>query len=87
MVKRKDMMALEDVTEILAIDILGIVPDDETIVISSNKGEPCVADTNSRAGQAFRNITKRVLGETVPLMDLYADTGFFAMLKKIFIRG
>lgn len=87
MVKRGDMMALEDVTEILAIDILGVIPDDESIVISTNRGEPCVADENSRAGQAFRNITKRVMGETVPLMDLYADSGWLARIKKLFARA
>lgn len=86
MVRRGDMMALEDVTEILAIDILGVVPDDESIVVSANRGEPCVADETSRAGQAFRNITKRVMGETVPLMDLYTDTGLLAKLKKFFTR-
>jgi septum site-determining protein MinD len=87
MVKRGDMMALEDVTEILAIDILGVVPDDESIVVSTNKGEPCVADMNSRAGQAFRNITRRVMGETVPLMDLEEATGFLKKLRKIFKFG
>ena len=84
MVKRGDMMALEDVTEILAIDVLGVVPDDESIVISTNRGEPCVADESSRAGQAFRDITRRILGETVPLMDLTDDTGLMSKLKKIF---
>ncbi|MCL2461053.1 MAG: septum site-determining protein MinD [Defluviitaleaceae bacterium] len=84
MVKRGDMMALEDVTEILAIDILGIVPDDESIVVSANRGEPAVADQNSRAGTAYRNITRRILGEEVPLMDLYKSGGFFGKLKKAF---
>jgi len=87
MVKRGDMMALEDVTEILAVDILGIVPDDESIVISTNRGEPCVADSGSRAGLAYRNITRRILGEEVPLMDLYGGTGFFGKLKKMFRGG
>jgi septum site-determining protein MinD len=86
MVKRGEMMALDDVTEILAIDVLGVVPDDEAIVISTNKGEPCVADDKSRAGQAYRNITKRVLGETVPLMPLEENKGIFDKLKKLF-RG
>jgi septum site-determining protein MinD len=81
------MMALEDVTEILAIDVLGVVPDDEAIVISTNRGEPCVADENSKAGQAFRDITRRVMGEDVPLRDLFADEGFMAKLKGLFKRG
>lgn len=83
MVKRGDMMNLEDVLEILAIDVLGIVPDDESIVISTNKGEPAVTDSESKAGQAFRNITKRILGEEVPLMNLEVDQGFMTKLKKL----
>jgi septum site-determining protein MinD len=86
MVKRGEMMALDDVTEILAIDVLGVVPDDEAIVISTNKGEPCVADEKSRAGQAYRNITKRVLGETVPLMPLEESNNILDKIKKFF-RG
>ena len=84
MVKRGDMMALEDVTEILAIDVLGVVPDDQSIVVSTNKGETCVVDMDSRAGLAFRNITKRILGEAIPLEDLYVDEGFMAKVKKFF---
>jgi len=83
MVKRGDMMAMEDVTEILAIDILGVVPDDEKIVVAANKGEPCVADESSKAGQAFRDITRRVLGENVPLSD-ESGKGLLSKLKKFF---
>jgi len=82
MVKRGDMMALDDVTELLAIDVLGVVPDDEAIVISTNKGEPCVADSKSLAGQAFRDIVQRILGETVPLMNLDVEDGLLAKIKK-----
>ncbi len=84
MVKRGDMMALDDVTDILAIDVLGIVPDDESIVISSNKGEPAVLSEESRAGQAFRNIADRILGNEVPLMNLDIQEGFMDKLKKLF---
>lgn len=87
MVKRGDMMALEDVTEILAIDILGVVPDDETIVISTNRGEPCVTDNDSRAGQAFRNIVQRIMGETVPLMNLDVSDNFLQKVKNFFRFG
>ena len=83
MVKRGDMMTLEDVTEILAIDILGVVPDDESIVVATNRGEPAVTDNSSKAGQAFRNISRRLLGEDIPLMDL-DDGGFFQTLKNFF---
>lgn len=84
MVKRGDMMAIDDVTEILAIDILGVVPDDESIVVSANRGEPAVIDETSRAGQAFRDISKRILGEDVPFMDLETNEGFFTKFKKLF---
>ena len=84
MVKRGDMMTLDDVNEILAIDILGVVPDDESIVITTNRGEPAVSVDDSKAGQAFRNITKRILGEEVPFMELEVQEGFLEKLKKLF---
>lgn len=79
MVRRGDMMSIEDVTDILGIPILGAIPDDEEIVISTNQGEPLVG-MNSFAGQAYLNICKRVLGQEVPLMDLEKKRG---MLKKV----
>jgi septum site-determining protein MinD len=87
MVRRGDMMTLDDVTEILAIDILGVVPDDESIVISTNRGEPCVADDSSRAGKAYRNITRRLLGEIVPLMKLQQQKGLFGRIAKFLRLG
>lgn len=69
LVQRGDMMNIEDVTEILAIDILGVVPDDESIVIATNKGEPAVNNQESRAGQAYRNIVQRIIGQEVPIMS------------------
>ncbi len=58
MVKRGDMMDKQDIIEILAIDLLGLVPDDESIIISTNKGEPAILDSKSLAGQAYKNIAK-----------------------------
>ena len=84
MVKKGDMMAMEDVTEILAIDILGIVPDDESIVVSANKGEPAVTDSNSKAGQAYRNIAQRIMGNEVPLMELSSNDSLLDKLKSLF---
>ncbi len=72
MVKRGDMMSLDDVMDILAVHIIGAVLDDENIVISTNQGEPLVG-TDSLAGQAYYNICRRIMGEQVPLMNL--DTG------------
>lgn len=86
MVKRGDMMNIEDILDILAIDLLGIVPDDETIVISTNKGEPVVIDEKSRAGQAYRNITKRISGEEVELLNLEIneESKFSRIIKLLF---
>ena len=85
LVQRGDMMNIQDVTEILAVDILGVVPDDESIVIATNKGEPSVNTTESRAGQAYRNIVQRLLGEDVPIMSFeQAPESFMEKLKKLF---
>jgi septum site-determining protein MinD len=70
MVSRGDMMTTEDVVEILAIDLLGIVPDDETIIMATNRGEVAVLDPGSLAGQAFSNIARRLRGEDVPLINI-----------------
>jgi septum site-determining protein MinD len=82
MVKRGDMMSQEDVVDILAIDLLGIVPDDENIVIATNQGEPLVG-ADCLAGQAYMNICKRIIGEETPFMEFPVD-GFFARLIKAF---
>lgn len=84
MVKRGDMMNIEDMIDILAIDLLGVVPDDESIVISTNKGEPVVTDQTSLAGEAYRNITKRITGEVVPFLNMETDSSFVSKLRKIF---
>ena len=81
MVKRGDMMSSDDVVEILAIPLIGIGPDDEKIVVSTNNGEPLVGD-ESLAGQAYMNICRRIVGEDVPFLDLNAKKGFFARLFK-----
>ena len=86
MVKRGDMMSIDDVTEILAIEILGVVPDDESIVVAANKGEPAVTDPESFAGQAYRNIVKRIQGEDVPIMRFEKDAGLFNKLFKNMFR-
>lgn len=83
MVKDGNMMSSDDVVEILAVDLIGVVPDDEQIVISTNQGEPLVG-SDSMAGQAYMNICKRILGEEVPYLDLEATRGFFQKLKAMF---
>lgn len=83
MVKRGDMMSVKDVCEILSIDLIGAVPDDEQIVISTNQGEPLVG-SNSLAGKAYVNICHRLLGEEVPYLDLDVKEGFFSKLAGVF---
>ena len=83
MVKRGDMMSSEQVLDILAISLLGVVPDDENIVVATNTGEPLVGN-DSLAGQAYMNICKRITGEEVPLLDLEIKKGFLARLGEIF---
>ena len=84
MVKRGDMMSVDDVKEILSEEVIGIVPDDEDIVVTTNKGEPAVAEGVSKAGMAYRNITSRIMGEEVPFLKLDETEGFFGKLRKIF---
>lgn len=79
MVKREDMMSSDDVVDVLRIDLIGVVPDDENIVIATNKGEPLVG-SNTLAGQAYMNISRRIIGEEVPMLDLYAKNGLFGKL-------
>ncbi len=84
MVKKGDMMNVDDIIEILAIKLIGVVPDDEDIITSTNRGEPAVALEKSKAGTAYKNIARRITGEEVPMMDLDADSGFLNTLKKLF---
>lgn len=85
MVKRGDMLAVQDILDSLAIKLIGIVPDDRNITISTNKGEPIVLNNNARSGQAFKNIAKRITGEEVPFISMEDnEKGFFNALKKLF---
>jgi septum site-determining protein MinD len=70
LVKNHDMLSADDVLDLLAVELIGIVPEDENVIISSNRGSPVAYDTKSRAGQAFRNIARRLKGEKVPFLDL-----------------
>lgn len=85
MVKKGDMMSIEDVVDILAIDLIGAVPDDENIVIATNNGEPLVGN-NTIPGQAYMNICKRITGEEVPMLDL-SGGGFFSKIAKVFKKN
>jgi len=82
MVQRGDMMSVDDVTEILGIPLLGVIPDDEQIVIATNQGE-AVIGTDSSAGNAYMNICKRLTGEEVPFLNL-TQKGFLRKLARMF---
>ena len=81
MVDKGNMLSVEDVLSILALPLIGIVPEDETIITSTNEGEPVYYKEKSPASQAYKNIARRVLGEEVPFMDITEKKGF---LKRIF---
>jgi septum site-determining protein MinD len=83
MVKRGDMLSPDDIIDILAIKLIGLVPEDERILISTNQGSPAaLTPDDSKAGQAFHNIGKRLMGQTVPFMDLDEEKGFMQRLLK-----
>ena len=86
MVKRGDMMSVEDVTEILAVDLLGVIPDDEQVVIATNQGEPVVGE-DGLAGSSYMNICRRLLGEEIPIEDYMKPEGFLEKISSFFHRS
>jgi septum site-determining protein MinD len=84
LIEKGDMLSVEDVLHILSLPLIGVVPDTEEIVSSTNLGEPIIHNEKSVAGEAFRRIAKRIEGDDVPLVDLDSNKGFFAKLKGIF---
>ncbi len=80
MVRTGDMMDIEDIVSILAIRLLGVVPEDDAIVVATNRGEPVIENSGCTAGQAFTNMARRIIGEEVPLMNLDVKESLFARL-------
>ncbi len=87
MVKRGDMMDVSDVLEVLNIDLLGIVPEDEMIIVATNKGEPAVYDKHSRAGRAYLNAAQRIMGEEIPLDEAVESPTFLERFRRLFGLG
>jgi septum site-determining protein MinD len=83
MVKGGEMLSVERVQNHLAINLLGVVPEDRRIIRSSNTGEPVILDEKSTAGRAFNNIARRINGEDVPFMEL-EETSLISRIKRIF---
>lgn len=83
MSEKGDMLSLEDINEILSIECIGIVPDDESVITSTNKGEPAIISKDSIAGQAYKNIVGRICGESIPFVKPPKE-GFFTKLRRFF---
>ena len=86
LVRRGEMMTVEDVIDILGLPLLGVVPDDENVVIATNQGEPLVGK-NSLAGQAFYNICRRLDGKEVPFMDFGKSITIWTRVTGLFHRN
>ncbi|OQY32842.1 MAG: septum site-determining protein MinD [Anaerolineaceae bacterium 4572_5.1] len=87
MVQQKNMISAEDVVDLLAVRLLGVVPEDKQIIISTNNGVPVSIDGTGLAGEAFRNIARRIQGETVPFLDLEASKGIIKRFTSLFGSG
>ncbi|MCI8520452.1 MAG: septum site-determining protein MinD [Clostridia bacterium] len=86
MIDKGIMMNMDDCVDMLQIPVAGIVPDDEALVIGALSGKLAVSEENSRAGIAFGNISSRILGENVPIMDFEIKEGFLKRFRKLFVR-
>jgi septum site-determining protein MinD len=84
LVESGDMLSTDDVLSILALPLIGVIPDDEDIVKSTNLGTPIIYDAKSQAAEAFRRISKRILGEDVDFLDLSVKKGLLERIKRIF---
>jgi len=80
LIKRGDMLSADDVVELLAIKLIGVIPDDDNVIISTNRGQPVAFETKSKAGQAFTNIAMRLKGQDVPFLDMDAKDDLFSRL-------
>jgi septum site-determining protein MinD len=77
------MLSIDDITDLLGIKLIGIVPECAAVLTSSNAGSPVIRDANSEAGKAYKRIVARFLGEDVPSYEDQKKKGFF---KRIFAR-
>ena len=85
-VKRQEMLSIEDITEILSTEIIGVVPEDENILSSSNRGTPVAYNGTSPAARAYQDIARRLLGEQVPL-ETENKESFLESLRSLFRRS
>jgi septum site-determining protein MinD len=83
MVDRGDMLDIGDVLDVLMVKLIGIVPEDEQVLISTNRGAPAALENHSLAGQAFRNIARRIDGEEVPFLSLEPERGLRGWFRRV----
>ena len=87
MMRKGDMMGVNDVLDVLNVSLIGVVPEDDAVVKSSNDGVPLTLTDNSPAGTAFMNIARRLTGEEVEFLDVEnMDQGFMYKLRNLFSR-
>lgn len=82
MIRKGEMLDIDEICQVLAVDLLGVVPDDEYVIKAANIGEPTVMNPDSRAAIAYRNIARRILGDSVPLMPIDEKKGMLGKMKK-----
>ena len=83
MVKKGEMMDVEDILDLLSIDLIGVVPEDENIITQTNKGEPAVSNKKSPSGKAYIEIARRILGENIEVtIPGRKKPGFWSRFKK-----
>ena len=75
-------MNQDDVIELLAIEMIGLIPEDGNVVVSTNRGTPIAFDEKSQAGAAFRNLAARIEGENVPFNETAEKESFLSRLKR-----
>lgn len=84
LVERGDMMTVEDVLNILALPLIGVVPEDEGVVSSTNSGEPIIYNQKAQSGSAYQRICKRILGEDVAFGEFKVQRGLVHKVRKLF---
>ena len=83
LVKRGDMMSAQDIIDLLGVPLIGVIPDDEAVIVATNQGQSLI-EGETLPGQAYRNIVRRIGGEDVPYLDLNRHGGF---LSRLFGKG
>ena len=87
MVKKGEMMDVDDIVDLLSIDLIGVVPDDEYIITQTNKGEPVISNKKAPSGKAYMKIARRVLGENIEVTIPGREKGLIAKLKRLFSKS